>query len=84
MNKQSAGLLHQFGTVLKPLIMPLGLDVGKVSMTGMQDVTNSKMVNHQTRDHLDFGGIYSTAQILRKSSSKGIAKIESLMYTKIH
>ena len=35
MNKQSAGL-HEFGTVLKPLIMALGLDVGKVSMTGYE------------------------------------------------
>ena len=75
MNKQSAGL-HEFGTVLKPLIMALGLDVGKVSMTGMYDVTNSKTVNHQTHDHLNFEGIYCAAQILRKSSSKGIAKIE--------
>ena len=50
MNKQSA-VLHEFGTVLKPLIMALGLDVGKVSMTGMQDFTNSKMVNRQTHDH---------------------------------
>ena len=41
--------------------MALGLDVGKVSMTGMYDVTNSKTVNHQTHDHLNFEGIYSTA-----------------------
>ena len=56
--------------------MALGLDVGKVSMTGIYDVTNSKMVNHQAHDYLTFEEIYSTAQILRKSSSKGIAKIE--------
>ena len=58
MNKQSAGV-HEFGTVLKPLIMALGLDVGKVPMTGTQDVTTSDMVNHQTHDHLKFEGIYS-------------------------
>ena len=43
--------------------MALGLDVGKVSMTGTYDVTNSNMVNHQTHDYLNVAveGIYSTA-----------------------
>ena len=31
--------------------MVLALDVGKVSMTGMYDVTNSKIGNHQTQDY---------------------------------
>ena len=43
--------------------MALGLDVGKVSMSGMEDVTKSKMVNHQTHDHLNVEGIYSTAHL---------------------
>ena len=60
--------------------MALGLDVGTVSMAGMYDVTNSKMANHQTHDYLNFEGMYPTAQILRKSSSKGIAKIEECLH----
>ena len=56
MNTQSAGL-HELGTVFKPVSMALGLDVGKVSMTGMYDVTNSKMVNHQKHDYLNCEGI---------------------------
>ena len=52
--------------------MALGLDVGKVSMAGMYDVTNSTMGKQQTHDYVKFEGIYSTAQILWGSSSKGI------------
>ena len=39
--------LHELGSVLKPLIMALGLDVGKgkVSMTGTYDVTNKIEMN---------------------------------------
>ena len=55
--------------------MVLGLDAGKVSMTGMYDVTSSNIGNHQTKDYLDSEEIYSIAQMPRKSASKGIAKI---------
>ena len=66
--------LHELGSVLKPLIMALGLDVGKVSMTGTYDVTNLK---------IDFEDRCSTAQILWKSSSKGIAKVGLCLKKKI-
>ena len=42
MNQISEGL-RESGSVLKLFIMVLGLDVGKVSMTGMYDVTNLKI-----------------------------------------
>ena len=44
----NATCLHELGSVLKPLIMALGLDVGKVSMTGTYDVTNLKIGKPQT------------------------------------
>ena len=34
MNQDSTGL-HELGSVLEPLIMAIGLDVGKVSVTDM-------------------------------------------------
>ena len=40
--------LHDLLSVLKPLIMALGLDVGKVFMTGTYDVTNLKIGKPQT------------------------------------
>ena len=55
--------------------MALGLDVGKVSMTGTYDVTNLKIGKLQTWKSWKFEGRCSAAQILRKSSSKGIAKV---------
>ena len=62
--------------MLKPLIMALGLGCWKSFYDRYLDVTNLKMVNHQAHDHFSFEGVYSAAQILRKSSSKGIVQIE--------
>ena len=47
MNINSA-CLHELGSALKPLIMALGLDVGKVAMTGTYDVTHLKIGKPQT------------------------------------
>ena len=67
--------LDELGSVLKPLIMALRLAVGKVSMTGTYDVTNSNIEKHETQGCSNFEAVYSTAQVLRKSSSKGIANM---------
>ena len=42
MNKKSTGL-YKIGSVLKPLFVAIGLDVGEVSMTNLYDATNLKM-----------------------------------------
>ena len=39
--------MYELGSVLKALIMAIGLDVGNVSMTDMYDVTNLKIGKHQ-------------------------------------
>ena len=39
--------LHEIGSVSKPLIMAIGLDVGKVSMTDLYDVAKLKIGQHQ-------------------------------------
>ena len=41
--------------MFKPLIMVLGLDVGKLSMTSMCDVTNLKIGKHEAQDCLNSG-----------------------------
>ena len=64
----------KIGSVLEPLIMAIGLDVGKVSMTNLYDVTNLKIGQHQIQDDVNSKGIYSTAQILSKSSNKVLQK----------
>ena len=73
MNKNLKGL-YKTGSALKPLIMAIGLDVGKVSMTNLYDVTNLKIGQHQIQDDVNSKGIYSTAQILSKSSNKVLQK----------
>ena len=54
--------------------MVLGLDLGKVSMTGIYDVTDLKMGNIKHKTIQFFEDICSTAQILRKSPSKVLQK----------
>ena len=39
-NEKKTTGLHESGSVFKPLIMVLRLDMGEVSMTGMYDVAN--------------------------------------------
>ena len=73
MNKKSTGL-YKIGSVLKPLILAIGLDVGEVSMTNLHGATNSKIGQHQIQDDVNSKGIYSTAQILSKSSNKVLQK----------
>ena len=55
--------------------MAVGLEVDKVSMTGMCNVTHLKIRQHQTQNYVNYEEIHPTAQIPRKSSSRGIAKI---------
>ena len=55
--------LHELGSVFNPLIMVLGLDVNKVSITGMCNVTNLKVGQHQPQYYLNLESIESTAQI---------------------
>ena len=45
--------LHELGSVFNPLIMVLGLDVDKVSITGMCNVTNLKVGQHQPQYYLN-------------------------------
>ena len=73
MNNKSTGL-YKIGSVLKPLIMAIGLDVGEVSMTNLYDATNLKIGQHQIQDDVDYEGLYPSAQILSKSSNKVLQK----------
>ena len=50
--------------------MAIGLDVGEVSMTDLYDATNLKIGQHQIQDDVNYEGLYSSAQILSKSSNK--------------
>ena len=73
MNKKNLQV-SKIGSVLKPLIMVIGLDVGEVSMTNLYDATNLKIGHHQIQDDVNYEGLYPSAQILSKSSNKVLPK----------
>ena len=63
MNKTCTGL-YKIGSVLKPLIMAIGLDVGEVSMTNLYDATNLKIGQHQIQDNVNYEGLYLVRRYL--------------------
>ena len=58
MNKISTKL-YELGSVLRQLMMVIGLDVGKVSATNMYDVACLKIGKHQVQGYVNSEGIYS-------------------------
>ena len=74
MNKNLSSFFYKIGSVLKPLIMVIGLDVGEASMTNLYDATNLKIGQHQLQDDVNYEGLYPSAQILSKSSNKVLQK----------
>ena len=74
MNKISTKL-YELGSVLRQLMMVIGLDVGKVSATNMYDVACLKIGKHQVQGYVNYEGIYYTL-MFSESLNKCVAIIE--------
>lgn len=68
--------LYELGSIIKPLIMAIALDTNKTNLHNVYDITKLKVGRYDVKDVYDYQNkYYSVAQIMAKSSNKGIAKI---------
>jgi cell division protein FtsI (penicillin-binding protein 3) len=66
---------YQLGSIFKPIVVAIGLDMGKVDLCDLYDVTELQIGKQKFEDLTHSSGWYTVAKILAKSSNKGISKI---------
>lgn len=67
--------VYELGSIFKPIVVAIALDTGAVDLHDVYDITALKVGKKIITDYAPSSGWYTLAQILAKSSNKGISKI---------